>query len=86
MTIPLEFDIQPYAKMAALGALAVSAGAFALWLLTVYIARPVAGGGIDNTHFVLSAMIVGMICAALIAAHVVFARQLLRYAKEPPRQ
>lgn len=85
MNGPLDFDIKPYAKVAALGALAVSAGAFALWLLTVYIARPVAGGGIDSTHFVLSAIIVGVICAALIAAHVVFARQLLRYAKEPQR-
>ena len=86
MKIPLEFEIQPYAKMAALGALAVSVGAFALWLLTVYIARPAAGGGIDQANFVLSAIIVGMICAALIAAHVVFALQLFRYAKEPPRQ
>ncbi len=86
MTIPLDFDIKPYAKVAALGACAVSGGAFALWLLTIVVARPVAGGGIDNTHFVLSAMVVGMICAAVIAAHVVFALQLLRYAKEPPRQ
>lgn len=86
MTIALDFDIKPYAKVAALGALAVSGGAFALWLLTMYVARPLPGGGIDSTHFVLSAIIVGMICAALIAAHVVFALQLLRYAKEPSRQ
>jgi hypothetical protein len=86
MPMPLDFDIKPYAKLAALGALAVSGGAFALWLLTVYIARPVPGGGIDSTHFVLSAIVVGMICAALIAAHVVFALQLFRYAKEAPRQ
>ena len=82
--MPLDFDIRPYAKMAALGALAVSAGAFALWLLTIFIARPVAGGGIDSTHFVLSAIVVGMICAAVIAAHIVFALQLFRYAKDSP--
>ncbi len=81
--MPLDFDIKPYAKVAALGALAVSGGAFALWLLTIFVARPAASGGIDGTHFVLSAMVVGMICAAVIAAHVVFALQLLRYAKEP---
>jgi hypothetical protein len=86
MKIPLEFDIQPYAKIAALGALGVSAGAFALWLLIIYVARPVPGGGIDATHFVLSVIIVGMICLAVIAAHVVYALQLFRYAKEPPRQ
>lgn len=86
MTIPLDFDIKPYAKWAALGALAVSGGTFALLLLIVYIARPVAGGGIDNTHFVLSAIVVAMICVAVIAVHVVFARQLFRYAKEAPRQ
>ncbi len=86
MNLPLDFDIKPYARLAALGALGVSAGTFALWLLTVYVARPVRGGGIDTTHFVLSAIIVGMICAAVIAAHVVFALQLFRYAKEPARQ
>ena len=84
MTIPLDFDIKPYAKLAALGALAVSGGAFALWLLTIYVSRPVPGGGIDGTHFVLSAIIVGMICAAVIAAHVVYALQLFRYSKEAP--
>ncbi|HEY7569554.1 MAG TPA: hypothetical protein VH762_18370 [Gemmatimonadaceae bacterium] len=85
-TMPLDFDIKPYARVAALGALAVSAGSFALWLLISYVSRPVPGGGIDTTHFVLSVIIVGMICAALIAAHIVFALQLFRYAKEAPRQ
>lgn len=80
--IPLHFDIKPYARLAAFGALAVSAGTFALWLLTVFISRPSAAGGIDSTHFILSAIIVGMICAAVIAVHLVFARQLLRYHKE----
>ncbi|MGQ0639953.1 MAG: hypothetical protein ACT4P6_04140 [Gemmatimonadaceae bacterium] len=82
--IPLDFDIRPYAKLAALGALVVSAGAFGLWLLTIYAMRPVPGGGIDATHFILSVMSVGIICAAVIAVHLVFARQLLRYAKEHP--
>ena len=81
---PLDFDIRPYAKLAALGALAVSAGAFGLWLLTIYATRPVPGGGIDTTHFVLSVMSVGIICAAVIAVHLVFARQLFRYAKDRP--
>jgi hypothetical protein len=82
--IPLNFDIRPYAKPAAFGALAVSAGAFALWVLTLFIARPVPGGGIDSTHYVLSVMVVGFICAVVIAVHVVFAWQLLRYAKSSP--
>ncbi len=82
--IPLDFDIRPYAKAAAFGALAVSAGAFGLWVLTLFIARPVPGGGIDSTHYVLSVMAVGFICAAVIAVHLVFARQLMRYAKRGP--
>jgi hypothetical protein len=81
-----DFDIKPYARLAALGALAVSAAAFGLWLLTLLVARPVAGGGIDATHFVLSAIVVGFICAAVIAVHVVFARQLLRYAREARKE
>lgn len=82
--IPLNFDIRPYARLAAFGALAVSAGAFGLWLLTLFITRPAASGGIDSTHYVLSVMAVGIICAAVIAVHLVFARQLLRYAKSDP--
>lgn len=82
--IPLNFDIRPYAKPAAFGALAVSAGAFGLWILTLFIARPGPSGGIDSTHYVLSVMAVGIICAAVIAVHLVFARQLLRYAKSDP--
>jgi len=82
--IPLDFDIKPYAKLAALGALAVSAGALGLWLLTIVVTRPARGGGIDSAHFVLSVMSVGIICAAVIAVHLVFARQLFRYAKEQP--
>lgn len=83
MNIPLDFDIKPHARLAALGALAVSAGTFLLWLFISYLARHTPTGGIDSTHFVLSVIVVGMICAAIIAAHVVFALQLLRYAKEP---
>jgi hypothetical protein len=82
--IPDNFDIRPYAKLAALGALAVSGGAFALWLLTIFATRPRAGGGIDMTHFILGVMAVGIICAAVIAVHLVFARQLFRYAKDNP--
>ncbi|HJU73081.1 MAG TPA: hypothetical protein VJ717_04995 [Gemmatimonadaceae bacterium] len=82
MKIPLDFEIRPYARLAALGAVAVSAGAFAIWLLTVFVTRPTPGGGIDATHFILGAISVGLICAAVIVVHLVFARQLLRYAKD----
>ena len=82
MKIPLDFEIRPYARLAALGALAVSAGCFALWLLTVVVIRPTPRGGIDSTHFILGAMAVGLICAVVIAVHLVFARQLLRYWKD----
>ncbi|MGH7710792.1 MAG: hypothetical protein ACREOG_05885 [Gemmatimonadaceae bacterium] len=82
--LSLDFDIRPYAKLAALGALAVSGAAFALWLFTLYITRPRAGGGIDSTHYILGVMAVGVICAAVIAVHLVFARQLFRYAKDAP--
>jgi hypothetical protein len=82
MQIPLDFDIKPYAKLAALGALAVSGGTFVLWLFTAFVTRPRPQGGIDGTHYILGVMSVGIICAAVIAVHLVFARQLFRYAKK----
>jgi hypothetical protein len=82
MQIPLDFDIKPYAKLAALGAVAVSGGAFVLWLFTAFLTRPAPQGGIDATHYILGVMSVGIICAAIIAVHLVFARQLFRYAKD----
>ncbi len=83
--IPLDFDIRPYAKVAALGALTVSAGAFGLWLVTIWLTRPTAGGGIDMTHYLLGVISVGIICAAVIAVHLVFARQLFKYAEDDSR-
>jgi hypothetical protein len=83
--VPLDFDIRPYAKPAAMGALAVSAGAFGLWLFTMWVTRPTPVGGIDMTHYLLGVMSVGIICAAVIVVHLVFARQLFKYAKDDSR-
>ncbi len=57
-----------FEKMAALGALGVTAGSMLAWLGLVFVTRPVASGGIDSvTHLALSAAtfaLFGMIAAA----------------------
>jgi hypothetical protein len=74
--------MKTHAKLAALGALGVSAGALALFGLFVYIARGTPTGGMDFEHSMTTIVSTAVIFAALIAAHLVFARQLLAYAKE----
>ena len=74
--------LKPYARLAAMGALAVSAGAFGLYLVIGFFSRPTVNGGIDPTHAVLTWVSLAVPIAALIAAHLVYARILMRYAKE----
>lgn len=78
----MSLTLKPYARLAALGAVAVSAGALGLYLLIGFFSRPTASGGIDSTHAVLTWISLAVPIAALIAAHLVYARILLRYSKE----
>ena len=78
----MNVTLKPYARLAAMGAYAVSAGALGLYLLIGVASRPTAHGGIDATHAMLTWISLAVPIAALVAAHVVYARILLRYAKE----
>jgi hypothetical protein len=76
--------MKTHGRLAAIGALAVSAGAFGLWLLIAYISLPSATSGIDFDHGMLAIVSTGVIFAALIAVHLAYARQLFSYTKKKP--
>ena len=77
-----ELKLKPFAKIAALGALGVCGGVFALYALLAFSARPGPLGGIDQTHSVLTLISLAVPFALIIAAHLVYARVLMKYAKE----
>jgi hypothetical protein len=71
------------ARLAGLGAFAASGGLLLLLLLLLYVTRSTPGGGIDSTQAVVSWIsFIGMF-AALIGAHVVIGRRLLRMGRGP---
>ena len=63
-------------RLLALGALGACAAFVALYALVVFITIPRAGAGIDATHATITWISVGGMVLALIAVHVVIARQL----------
>ena len=67
------------ARLAAFGALAVTLGLVVLFALFVFLTRP-HGGGIDRTESWVAWISAGVVVALLIAAHVHYARVLLRVA------
>jgi hypothetical protein len=71
------------ARIAGLGAFAACAGFALLFLLLVYATRPTALGGIDAINAVVTWISLGGVFAALIGAHVVIGRRLLRLARGP---
>jgi hypothetical protein len=77
-----ELKLKPYAKLAALGALAVAAGASGFFLMLAWFTRSVPLGGIDGTQAILTVIALAIPFALLVAAHLVYARVLLRYASE----
>jgi hypothetical protein len=77
-----NLTLKRFATVAALGALGVSAGALALYLLIAYGSRSSAGSGIDGTQAAITWIALAIPIALVVAAHVVYARVLLRYAKE----
>ena len=68
--------MKTHGRLAALGALGVSAGSLLLWFGLIFITRRSSTGGLDSEHSVISWISTGVIFLALIAAHVVFAKQL----------
>lgn len=77
-----ELKLKPYAKFAALGALGVCGGAFALYLFLAFFTRPIPLGGIDQTQALLSWISLAIPFSLIIGAHLVYARVLMAYAKE----
>ena len=77
-----ELKLKPYAKIAALGALGVCAGAFGLYLFIAFFTRSIPLGGIDQTQAILTLISLAIPFALIIGAHLVYARVLMRYAKE----
>jgi len=77
-----ELKLKPYAKVAALGALGVCAGVFGLYVFLALFTRPIALGGIDRTHALVAWIALAVPFLLIIAAHLVYARVLLAYAKE----
>ena len=75
-SLPTSFTMKRFARLAALGAIGVSFGVLALYLLVAFIARPTPEGGIDMTNAVLTWISVAVPAAAIIAAHLAYAKIL----------
>lgn len=65
------------ARLAGLGALAASAGFIVLFAYIAYLSRHTAMGGMMPALSVVSWISIGLVVLALIAVHVVIAKQLL---------
>ena len=78
----MTFSMLRFARLAALGALAVSVGALGLYLVIALGSSPGARGGIDKTHATLVWISAAVPFAAIIAAHIGYAVRLLKYANE----
>jgi len=77
-----ELKLKPYAKVAALGALGVCAGALGLYLFVAFFTRSIPLGGIDQTQSLLTVISLAVPFALIIGAHLVYARVLIRYGKD----
>ena len=76
-------SVRKYAKLAALGAVGVSLGVFALYALIAVGSRHTASGGIDPTEAAVTWISAAVPCAALIAAHLAYVKVLLAESKKP---
>jgi len=72
-----RFTVRKFARLAALGAVGVSLGVLGLYALIAFGSAPTASGGIDRTHAVLAWIGAAIPAAAIIAAHLVYAKVLL---------
>jgi hypothetical protein len=72
-------------KVAALGALAVVGGLFALLALMVWLTIRGPDAGVDVTNAVLTWVSIGGIVVVLSAVHLVYAKVLFDWARAPRR-
>ncbi len=77
-----ELKLKPYARLAAIGALGVCAGTLGLFLFVAFSTRSIPLGGIDRTQALLSWISLAIPFSLIIGAHLVYARVLMKYAKE----
>jgi hypothetical protein len=75
----MELTLKRYARLAALGALGVCAGAFGLYALIAFGSRSTPLGGIDGTQATVTWISLAIPVGLLVAAHLVYARVLFRY-------
>ncbi|MBI3568349.1 MAG: hypothetical protein HY084_09160 [Gemmatimonadetes bacterium] len=68
--------MEKFAKLASLGAMAVGGGTLALYVLLLFVFRPVANGGIDGLGYQVLAIAMFVPVAIIAGAHVAFSRQL----------
>ena len=76
-----NISVRKYAKVAALGAIGVSFGVLALYLVIAFGSRHTDGSGIDSTHAVLAMISAAIPAAAIIAAHLAYVKVLLDESK-----
>jgi len=78
-----QMSVRKYAKFAALGAVGVSLGVFALYALIAVGSRHTATGGIDATQAILTWISAAIPCGAIIAAHLAYVKVLLSESQKP---
>lgn len=77
----VDIDLKKHGKLAALGARGVAVGCVALFAFMVWVVSPSPTGGIDGVQATIAYLGMGIPLAAIIAVHLVFARQLANYAR-----
>ena len=78
-----QMSVRKYAKLAALGAVGVSLGVLALYVVIAIGSRHTPTGGIDTTEAIVTWIAAAVPCGAIIAAHLAYAKILLDEAKKP---
>jgi hypothetical protein len=76
-----RFTVREFARLAALGAVGVSLGVLGLYALIAFGAAPTPAGGIDRTNAVLAWISAAVPAAAIVAAHLAYARVLLNESR-----
>jgi hypothetical protein len=70
------------ARLAALGAIGVAFGVIALAAFMMFGSRVTPTGGIDGTHAIVTVIGIAVPAAAVVAAHVVYAKILFDWSKQ----
>lgn len=78
----MSYSMKTHGHIAALGAVAVSGGAFLISLVAFAFFRVTPNSGLDYEHAFITRISIAIILAAVIAAHLVFAKQLLAHYRE----